>query len=393
MKIAAVIPTRNRGAVALRAVRSLLDQSCDQDCDVEIFVSDNSASPDEALRDFCRGSSAVHYLRLPAEVVTPTHWDWAVRQAMELSSATHFTVHYDRKVSKPRHLGMVQAVASRWPDEVITWPHDYVADIPPPMRLWQPPWTGNVYALRTGRLVELTAQGRAGAITSHALPLLSNCLVPRAVLSEVIERFGNLCDSTTADSCFAFRFFTLRDRYLHFDRSLGVLYAPHRSTNIGYLRGSGGDFDAFRKQWGDRPWLDAAPIPGINLGLNMLYHEYELVRRATGEQLPPVDRAAYLRDLAAALPLVADAEARAALRRVLVEEGWTGSETRGLRAFARHTLLSFLDERFGIRLPGITGRVFRDDEAALHHALTHPRPRRTHARHLALLEPVQVETG
>lgn len=386
MKIAAVIPTVNRGRVAIEAVQSLLDQ----DCPVEIFVSDNSASPDDALRELCRGAS-VHYLRPEREMVTPQHWDWAVRQVMERSNATHFTLHYDRKVSKPRHLGMVQSVASRCPEEVITWPHDYVADTPPPLRLWQAPWSGNVYALRSARIVQLTAAGRAGAISSHALPLLSNCLVPRAVLSEVIARFGNLCDSTTPDSCFAYRFFTVRERCLHFDRALGVLHMPHRSTGLGYMRGRGGDFDEFRRRWGNRPWLDAAPIPGLDLGLNMLYHEYELVRRATGGALPPIDRHAYLHDLAAALPLIGDRERRAALRRVLAEEGWTGTGTRGrVTAFARHKVLAFVDERLGIRLPGITGRVFRTDRDALRHALAHPRPRSRSARHLALLEPEQV---
>lgn len=389
MKIAAVIPTRNRGAVAVQAVQSLLEQ----ECELEIFVSDNSASPDEALRDFCE-RSRVHYLHRTPELITPTHWDAAIRHAMEHSGATHFTVHYDRKVTKPRHLEMVQSIAARHPDDVVTWSHDYVADTPPPLRLWQPAWTGNVYALRSQRFVQLTAAGRAGAISSHALPLLSNCLVPRAVLSDVIARFGDLCDSTTADSCFAYRFFSVRERHLHLDRALGVLHMPHRSTGLGYLRGRGGDFDEFRRQWGDRPWLDAAPVPGINLGLNMLYHEYELVRRATGDALPPIDRDAYLRDLAAGLPLIGDRETRASLRRVLADAGWKGSGTRGrLAAFARHRVLAFADAHLGLRLPGISGRVFHDERDALQHALTHPRPRSRSARHLALLEPERVETA
>ena len=389
MKLAAVVPTAHRGALAIEAVQSLL---LDQDCPVEVFVSDASASPDASLREFCRDSS-VEYLRAEPGILSPRHWDWAIRQAMERSSATHFTVLYDRKVTKQGHLGVLQYVASRWPDEVITWPHDYVADIPPPMRLWQPAWTGNVYALQTQRLIDLTAHGRAGAITSHALPLLSNCLVPRAILSEVIDRFGDLCDSTTPDSCFAFRFFALRERYLHLDRSLGVLHAAHRSTGSGYLRGRGGDFDEFRQRWGDRPWLAAAPLAGVTVGLNMLYHEYELVRRATGERLPPIDYESYLRDLASGLRLVRDSATRAALRRVLRDAGWRGSDIPGrLRAFLRHTLLGFFDEHLGIRLPNVAGRVFRDDAEAVHHALTHPRPRQKHAHHLALLEPVQVGT-
>jgi hypothetical protein len=384
--IAAVIPTRGRREAAVEAIRSLLDQ----DCAMEIFVSDNSAVPDDELRDFCRGVPAVHYLRPPREMLMAAHWDWAVRQAMERSDATHFTVHYDRKVTKPRHFGMVQSIASRWPDHLITWSHDYVADTPPPMRLWQAPWTGKVYALRSERLVQLTAAGRAGAIWSHTLPLLSNCLVPREVLSDVMARFGDLCDSTTADSCFAYRFFTVRPRSLHFDRALGVLYAPQRSAGLGYLRGRGGDFDDFRRLWGDRPWLDAAPIPGINLGMNMLYHEYERVR-AAGAAFPPIDREAYLDDLAGGLPFVPDAEERAALRRVLIEEGWKGRDRRvRMTGFLRHKALAFIDRRLGLRVPGISGHVVRDDREALQHALSHPRPRRGHARHLASLEPEQV---
>jgi hypothetical protein len=389
--IAAVIPTRDRSALAMDAVRSLLDQ----DCPTEIFVSDNSPLPDHALREFCGdlAHERVTYMRPPSCLVQASHWDWAVRQAMERSTATHLTVHYDRKISKPHHLDMLQSVGAKWPELVISWSHDYVADIPPPMRLWQPPWTGNVYELTTSRMTELTAEGRASAIPSHALPLFSNCLVPRTILAEIIERFGTLCDSTTPDSCFAFRFAALHEHYLHFDRPLGIIYAAHRSSGFGYLRGSGSDWEDFQKTWGDRPWLDAAPVPGINVGLNMLYHEYELVRRATGEQFPPIDRGGYLDDVGSGLRLVGDAGTRAALGRVLQNEGWRGSDARGrVRAFVRHTLLGFLDERLGIRLPNVTGRVFRDDETALRHALSHPRRRQKHARHLAILAPVQVGT-
>ncbi|MDQ3283830.1 MAG: hypothetical protein M3Q69_20705, partial [Acidobacteriota bacterium] len=322
---------------------------------------------------------------------TATHWDWAIRQAMERSRATHFTVHYDRKITRPHHLQYAQSVARQWPEMVVTWPHDYVTDVPPPLRLWQPPWTGNVYGIRSARVVQIVSQGRAGTIPSHALPLLSNTLVPRSVLEDVLSRFGEVCMSTTPDSCFAFRLFTIRERYLHLDRPLGIIYAPHRSANAGYLRGGGTDFDAFRETWGDRAWLDAAPIPGLTLGMNMLYHEYERVRRATGEQLPPIDYAGYLNDLAAGLPLVRDRKQRAALRRELERHGWRGRGRRGrLRFIVRHRVLGALDQHLGVRVPGVQGRVVENDEEALALALQHPRPRQTSERHLALLQPVQV---
>lgn len=363
ISIAAVLPTRDRTALAMAAVRSLQQQ----DLPVEIYVSDNSIAPDGALRDFCR-ASPVHYLRPPQPLAVASHWDWAIRQAMERSPATHFTVHYDRKITKPGAMAMLHGLAARWPDLVITWPVDYVTDVPPPLRLWQAPWSGYVYALQSSRMVQLTAAGRAGAIPSHVLPLLSNCLVPRAVLSKVIERFGDLCDSTTPDSCFAYRFFTMQERYLYFDRALGILYASERSAGREYLRGRD-----------DQSRLDAAPIPDLNVGMNMLYHEYERVRRATGA-LPPLDRRGYLRDLASSLVLVDDLEKRAAFGRVLAEHGWSGGGTwRRLRAFVRHTMLGVFEARF------------RDDDEAVRHALAHPRPRRRRARHLALFRPVQVD--
>ena len=294
---------------------------------------------------------------------------------------------------KPDALELLELAAASWPETLMSWPHDYVADMPPPLRLFQPPWTGNVFALRTARLVELTSEGRATAIYSHAIPLLSNCLVPRSILTETVERFGDLCDSTTPDSCFAFRFAAQRDLYLHLDRPLGVTYAAGRSAGGGYLRGNGDDWLDFQRSWGDRPWLAAAPIPGFNLGLNMLYHEYELVRLVTGERFPPIRFGAYLDDLAIGLDLVKDSEARTALRQVLEEKGWKGrTESTPVRDFIRSKLIDPLDRHLGIRLRGATGRAFRDEQRALRHSLAHPRRPAKQPRHLALLEPVRVGT-
>ena len=388
--IAAVIPTRNRPDLAIQAVGSLLAQ----ERPVEIFVSDNSVSPEPELRDFCDGVEAgrVSYMRPAASLGQASHWNWAMQEAMRRSTATHFTVHYDRKVSKPDFLGKLGPIARRRPDMLICWAVDYVADTPPPMRLWQLPWTGNVYQLRTGRIVDLTAQGRASAIHTHALPLLSNCLVPRAVLTEVIDSFGDLCDSTTPDSCFAFRFAALRDLYLYFDRPLAILHAPQRSAGSGYLGGGGSDWADFRREWGNRDWLAAAPIPGLNLGLNMLYHEYELVRRTMVERLPPIQFGACLEDLATGLELVSDPDTKAALRRVLEEKGWHGGEwSRSFRRAVRRRLLDPLEMHLGLRVPNAKGRIFRRDEDALRHALAHPRNPQKAAGHLALLEPAQVD--
>ena len=73
----------------------------------------------------------------------------------------------------------------------------------------------------------------------------------------------------------------------------------------------------------DRPWLDAAPIPGLEIGQNMLFHEYVLAQRVFGtERFPPIDPDGYLRELGTALRLVADPDTRQEFRSTLERHGW-----------------------------------------------------------------------
>jgi glycosyltransferase involved in cell wall biosynthesis len=389
--LAIVIPTRNRTELARNAIRSLRDQ----DCPLEIWVSDNSSVPDAELRAFC-DAHGVSCIRPPREMSTPAHWDWAIREVMARSStATHFGVHYDRKWSRRGEYTPLRDVVTRWPDQVVTFGGDAVAD--DPLRLWRTPWTGKLFAIDTAAVTRLTAQGRINEI-AWMLPLLSNCIVPRAILNGVIARFGDLCDSTSPDSAFALRFYALYDRYLYLDRSVGVLYSPHRSTGAGYLRDRGGDWADYEKLYGrgepvDRSrWLHAAPIPGVNLGQNALFHEYELVRRETGDRLPPIDRDGYLEHLADGLSWKRGS-IRKELRQLLRDHGWKGMapayRRQRLRSIFREKVLRFFARTSG-GIPNARGVVFRDDRHALQYALEHPRRPSRRARHLAVVKPVEM---
>jgi glycosyltransferase involved in cell wall biosynthesis len=386
--IAALIPTRNRADLALAAVRSLLDQ----DCPIEIFLSDNSPSPEVALRDFCNDQKGVHYLRPSRELSMPEHWDWALGQVLERSQATHITVHYDRKVSKPGEWGALRSIASNRPDLLITFSADFVTIDPPPRRLWQPPWTGKLYSVTTARTAALVAAARINDV-GQALPILSNCLIPRTILTRMAERFGDICNGTSGDAPFLCRFLTLDDGFLHYDRPIGIGYAPQRSAGFGYLRGEGGDFPDYLKTWGDRKWLERAPIPGINLGHNMLFHEYEVVREQTGDRLPPIDFEAYLRALAEALGQKTDAAERERLKQILESHGWSErlnpaprpSTMTRIRYFGGRLLRQL---RFGSGRS--TGFSFRDDEEAIRFALEHPLTSMEHSLHLDAIEAVEV---
>ena len=389
MTIAAVIPTRNRARYAMNAARALLDQ----DSRIDIFICDNSSSPDP-LAEFCRNEPRITCLRPARELQLGENWDWAVRQAMERSTATHFTVHYDRKHSRAGSWDRLSALASTFPDRLISFPVDQLTDQPPPLRLWQTPWTGKAFSIATARLAELIASGRLGAC-GQAIPIFSNCLIPRSVLQSIVDRFGDVCNSTGPDSAFLARFLALHDSYVHHDRAQGILYGAHRSIGMGYLRGKGGDFSDMLQMTGERPWLDAAPVPGISLGNNILYHEFELVRRATGDRLPSFDRDAILQDLARELRWTADRRLRRKLAGLLAEHGWTGPEPEPHPKYGRADARAERRVRRRMEKDGffpqtITGFRFGDDEEGLRYALRYPRIRQETHEHLEVMQALEL---
>lgn len=415
--LAVVIPTSNRASLAIAACRSLLAQDGVQ---LEVFVSDNSTRGDESavLARFCREAAdpRLTYLRPDGHLAMPTHWDWAMGQALERSQASHLMVHYDRKITKPGQLRGLCRIAADVPDRLITYAVDHITDRPHPSTLWQVPWTGRVYAVRTARVVEMTASADINGM-GHVFPIFSNCVVPRAVLLGIREHFGTICDSTGPDSCFTYRFAALHDSFVCCDRAVGIVYAPQRSNGLGYLRQSGGDFPDFVADWGDRPWLDAAPIPGLNLGQNMLFHEYELVRREVDPpRFPPIDLGKYLASLEASLSYIDDEQIRRRMRAVLEQHGLPPVEAapatarpegpqrrpRGARMASRlasrartgwHQLrrrptMLRLSTYAGLQPEHITGVSFASDEQALYYGVRVPRrPVETHQ----YLEAMQVE--
>ncbi len=416
VSLAIIVPTANRAGLAIKACESILGQP---DWAQHILVSNNSTDPAEVehLADYCDGvAPRVTHLRPQEPLRMATHWDWALRQAMERTDATHFCIHYDRKITKPNELSLLRDLAAEFPDDLITTMIDAVVNLSGRSRLGHTAWDGRVYAVPTSHVVTMTSEGKITEL-GQALPLLSNCTVPRSVLLRIIDRFGSICDSTTPDSCFAYRFCATHDRYLHFDRAIGVLYGYHRSVGVGYLRGQGGDFQQFMHLWGDRPWLDAAPIPGLTLGQNILFHEYELVRRAIGgAPFKPIQMDGYLRELGQALMWVNDPVRAAEIVNLLTKHGWnapvaalSSGAPRALRVrdglpWARtlvHDLwnrgngvinearrrggVSFrrmrarvqrlLADHLQVRPRNITDFEFTTDEEALRYALAWPRPR------------------
>jgi hypothetical protein len=324
MKLGVIIPTRHRAELAIASIRSLLAQDHPE---LVVVVSDNSSREEDVrlLAEFCRTTAdpRLLYIRPPEALPMPAHWNWALEQAMARTDATHFGFHYDRKVFKAGSIDRLAAVCAYDPAALVTYACDFTIAQDGGFAAWQYPVTGKLYEIRTAAVVRRFAAGTVHDL-GQAIPLLSNCMVPRALLERVRARFGNICDSNAPDLSFLFRFSAVEARYLHFDAALSVMYAFRFSNGQAYYRrDTGGTFGDFMKLWGDRPWLDAAPIPGLNLGINVGFHEYNLVRQMAAEDtFPPIEMDGYLRELAKGLSYIEDEGTRAELRAVLEEHGW-----------------------------------------------------------------------
>jgi hypothetical protein len=386
MKLTFVLPTRNRARLAIAAIRSLLAQ---EGCAVSIVVSDNSSSDEEVslLADFCRsaGDARLLYIRPPEPMLMATHWNWAVQQAMERTGGTHFGIQYDRKLWKPGALRPLAAVCAADPEATVAYGWEVAFETPAGVTTWRPRATGRLYEIRSEMLIRLTSRGMLQQL-GLALPVFANCLVPRRTLERIQATFGTICDSTAPDSAFTYRFAATEERYLYLDQTPVITYAYRLSNGFAYFRGdTRGTYGDWVRLWGDRPWLDAAPIPGLSLGQNVMFHEYVMVQRVAGEKrFPPIDRDGYLRELAHGLLWIDDEVRRNEMRRVLIEHGWRESRRPVHRRLASWLLTPFRRWR-----AAPAAAMFATEEEAVQHLLQ-PLPFHETNPDLAPLEPAEV---
>lgn len=391
MKLGFVIPTRHRAALAISAIQSLLAQPED----VALVVSDDSSSEEhvQQLAAFCSGidDARLLYLRCSPVLPMPAHWDWALGQALARTDATHFGIQYDRKLWKPDQLHVLADACASAPDTLVSYGCDFTypewSTYPMPSRFgaWQAPVSGRLFEIQTSRVVEMAAQGMISEM-GHAFPILSNCMVPRHILKALRDRFGDFCNSSSPDAAFSFRFCAVEERYRHLDYAPVIVHSFGYSNGLSQLRGeTTGTWGDFTRLWGDRPVAPAAPIPETLLGQNILFHEYNVVRSAVGDdRFPEIDRAGYLRELARGLPVIPDPARKAEMRAVLESHGWIEEPPPHRRPLYRR-VLSRVRHPFVMR-----EKMFYTEEEAMTYLLKHPRPLTAKNPLLAPLAPIEV---
>jgi hypothetical protein len=403
VKLGLVMTTRNRPALAAANIRSILSQ----DGDFVLVVSDNSESTEDrdALESVCRdaGDPRLLYIRTPQSLTMPSHWDWAMEQALARTDATHLGIQYDRKVWKPEGIRRLVAAVATAPEKTLIYGWDSVYRSEGRSVASRLRSSGGLYSVPTTQIIERCARSEIAEL-DQVYPALANCIVPRGTFDRVRETFGSICDSGTPDAAFLFRLCAVDEVVHHYDRALVITYGYDFSNGWAYFRGDeSGAWADWISLWGDRPWIDAAPIPELKLGHNVIFHEYNLVRRIAGDRFPPIDHERYLNHLGKSLAFISDLKVRAEMREVLERNGWRepvpepptprplykrilGPPTRPFRRLFR-TVMSRANRR--VEEPN---KLFANDADAVRYLLAHEYdPAVTPGNRLSSLHAVPVE--
>ena len=386
VRLAVVVPTRNRAVLAARAARTVVREGASN---VSLFVSDNSTDVGESehLSRLCAGlgDEAVTYLRPPAPLAMTDHWEWAAHEALVRSGASHLLFLTDRMVFKQGTLRELLAIVDERPGSVVSFNHDSVLDHVRPIRLRLEPWSGLLVEIPSERLLYLSSRG----VIHASLPRMLNCVVPREVLGSVERRYGTLFASISPDFCFAYRCLGAVDTILFWDLSPLVQHGLDVSNGSTYARGVRSEARRdFVEQLGQTPMNFAAPIPEFQTIRNAILHEYAFVRAESGDdRFPPIDPRGYLAAVVEDLSLFENREARTVMLDVLADNGWVGSPKRRydagiqlLRAMFRGWDVVRAGSRTVARL--IPGSHFATTDEALAHAERSPRPRESTLAHL-----------
>jgi hypothetical protein len=326
IRLVFLVPTRNRSALAQRAVNSILTASAP---DVVVMVSDNSTSAAHVadLAKFVaeQRDPRLHLIRPSQPLPMTAHWNWALKEGTKDTSVSHITVLTDRMMFKTGCIDALLALVERYPDKVISYDHDRVVDHRDPITVDLNPWSDETLVLTTERLLALSAK----CTFPSSLPRLLNSIVPRSLLEDNIKAYGSVVDSISPDYSFCYRSLALIDSIVYWDRAPIFHYALGQSNGESVSRGVVTEANRDFLSTIQGTIFGAAPSPGIRTVGNAMIHEFCVVASTSnGAKFPPIDIEMYMQMLRKEIEAMENRSAAAVMERALSE--WYESVGRTL---------------------------------------------------------------
>jgi hypothetical protein len=308
------------------------------------------------------------------------HWDWAMEQALSLYDCSHVAFLTDRMMFKPEALEPLIEIVAAYPDKILVYMHDMVDDFSVPVVVRQYTWTGNIYEVPSGRLLEMVAHS---VMYDTSLPRMLNCIVPRTVLNAIQGRFESIFSGSIApDWTFCYRALETTDSVLFHDKAALIHYGQNRSTGQSVHYGIANEaLTDFIRDLTTRPLNFAAPWPEIVTAWNAIISEYCYAKGvAKSPKFPEVDLDVYRRVLAHGIEQIKDVRRQQQMRALLCARGWKPGEfpaampepPPGVEAFSPRPV------------------EFQSFEEALDYALHHPREKAAASDHEKLIHGTRV---
>ncbi len=311
-----VIPTRNRADFAINAINSVLGQ---ENCELEVIVSDNSTDAADVLKlsNYCRrlADKRLRYIR-PSNPLTMTqHWDWAMRQALQISQANHIAYLTDRTLFAKNCLQNLQSILTKYPAKIVSYSFDSIDDSVFPISVSQITYSGKLFEIESASILKIYAEMER----IHALPKMLNSVVPRELAATILEKYGDCFFSMSPDYNFAFRCLDLEDSILFYDRPLFISYGNHRSNGWNVLRGNfQKDALDFINNLNTTEVCFDSPIKDMWVLPNPIIHEYCYAKRQDVlHKFPEINRTKYLVSLVENVALYENEEMRAKMMEIL----------------------------------------------------------------------------
>lgn len=290
MRLAILLPTRNRHALTMQGIESVLAQPVPGS--VELVVSDNS-SPGCTLRPIVprrrAGQATFVVIRPPEELAMAAHWEWATNQILADGEATHLMVLTDRCVLVP---GIIDRLASKIgsdPDRVIVFPLPHMADFRRPPFYASESHTGRMYSVNSTDLLRFVASGHC---RTWVTPRPMNAVIPVEILHRLTHRYGHMFGGIAPDYHLAYHLLAEEDTLLAFDDVVAIQHSLKDSNGMAMVWGRTNDASRdFAAQLGEAPLN--VPIKAVRTVSNFIFHEYNEVRAESGNVLPAVELAGY----------------------------------------------------------------------------------------------------
>jgi hypothetical protein len=316
-RLVILVPTRNRPALAQRAVESILEADPPN---VVVMLSDNStgAAHVDSLTRFVaqRGDPRIQLRRPPKAMPMTAHWNWALNEGIRCETVSHITVLTDRMMFKAGSLNTLLRLVERYPEKIITYDHDRVVDHRVPITVELNPWSDETLMLTAKRLLSLSAK----CTFPSSLPRLLNSIVPRSFLENNIKAYGSIVGSLCPDYSFCYRALALIDDIVYWDRAPIFHYALGESNGESVSRGVVTEASSDFMSTAPGTLFRAAPCPSVRTVGNAMMHEYCVISgTSSGKEFPPVDIAMYTQMLRKEIDLMENRSVAIEMHRALSE--------------------------------------------------------------------------